>query len=81
VRLNVLTGPPLVLSRAPTLPTPCGYRLLTTLQFFHRAGMRTLVASANGVPITQAITTAATAVLAGLTCTFSELPATLRVPF
>jgi hypothetical protein len=37
LRLNVITGVPVVLSWACSLPTPCGYLLFTCLQFFHGA--------------------------------------------
>src|SRR6476659_5223466 len=35
---NVVTGFPLVLSRAPFLPTPCGYTLFSSVQFLYDFG-------------------------------------------
>ena len=52
LRLNVVTGSPLVLSCAPSLPNPCGYFLFTCVQFFHGAGI------ALAVPATVAHPTA-----------------------
>jgi hypothetical protein len=39
LRLNVVTGVPLVLSRAFALPTPCGYFVWTFVQFFQTYGI------------------------------------------
>jgi hypothetical protein len=44
-----LTGSPEVLSLAPNLPRPCGYRLFRLVQFFYRAG-----AAASAVPAANA---------------------------
>jgi hypothetical protein len=38
LRVNVVTGVPEVWSRAPSLPTPCGYRLCRLVQFLYRRG-------------------------------------------
>src|SRR3954469_13512662 len=40
LRLNVVTGLPVVLSCAPGRPMPRGYHLLTCAQFFHCEGTR-----------------------------------------
>jgi hypothetical protein len=66
LRLNVVTGSPLVLSRAPTRPIPCGYLLFTTVQFFQRAGMRAFAAPADGAPSTKTIAAEASIALAWL---------------
>ena len=53
VRLNVVTGVPVVLSRAPTLPTPCGYFLFTCVQFFHGRGMALAAPPEGGTEETE----------------------------
>jgi hypothetical protein len=55
LRLKFVTGVPLVWSRAPTSPTPCGYVLFTLVQFFHAGAT---AASAVAAPTAAAAETA-----------------------
>lgn len=50
MRLNVVTGVPLVLSHTPSFPSPCGHLLFTCVQFFQRGGIRSLAATATYKP-------------------------------
>src|SRR6478735_4809165 len=70
---NVVTGFPLVLSRAPFLPTPCGYTLFSSVQFLYDLGAGAADAG-TAVALSTTAEAARDAIISFLRRTFASTP-------